>query len=138
EGPNEGLLDVADVAMEVTPVGLEVEDRVSYELTRPVIGHIAPASGLEARNAHEPALGLVGQYVLRIRGRAQRDDVRVLAGQELVRDPAGPALADQGLLLAEGFPVVDRPQPARVQRPTVVPGFGRRGRRPAPCPSPLA
>src|SRR5690606_40811705 len=110
EGPNEGLLDVADVAMEVTPVGLEVEDRVSYELTRPVIGHIAPASGLEERNAHEPALGLVGQYVLRIRGRAQRDDVRGLEEQGLVREPAGPEPAEQGLVLAEGVAVGDRPQ----------------------------
>ncbi len=40
------LLEVAQVAVRVAPPGREGEDRIADELSRPVVGHVAAATGL--------------------------------------------------------------------------------------------
>jgi len=111
------LLQVAYVAVHVAAVRLEVQDGVADELTRPVVRDVAASSGLEQRDAHEPAFGIVREHVVRVRRRAERDDVRVLEQQQLVRDHAGAALADQRLLELERLAVLDGAEPARAQFP---------------------
>src|SRR4029079_1023247 len=41
------LFDVAHIDVHIAPIGLEVDDRVTDDLSRSVIGHIATAPGLE-------------------------------------------------------------------------------------------
>src|SRR5204862_73257 len=46
EGADEHLLEVAHVAADVAPVRAEVDDRITHELPRPVIGDLAAAVAL--------------------------------------------------------------------------------------------
>ena len=46
-GPDQDLLEVADVAVDVAAVGVQVEYRVTDELTRTVKGDVPAAAGLD-------------------------------------------------------------------------------------------
>src|SRR5690606_25618703 len=53
ERADESFLDVADVAVQVAAVGLEVQDGIADELSRAVIGDIPAAAGLEEFDAEQ-------------------------------------------------------------------------------------
>src|SRR5690349_20298991 len=41
------FLEVANVAMHVAPIGIEVDDRITHQLAGAVVGHVAAAARLE-------------------------------------------------------------------------------------------
>ena len=49
--PNHHLLEVFDVSADISPVGVEIEDRVADDLARPVVGDVPSAPGLEQFHA---------------------------------------------------------------------------------------
>ena len=51
DGPNQDLLEVAHVPMDVAAIGLEIDDRIADELPGAVIRHVAATAGLEQANA---------------------------------------------------------------------------------------
>src|SRR5258708_28589063 len=53
-GADQHLLQVADVAVNVAPIGREVQDPRCHHLTRPVVGDVPPAAGLEHIEAPRP------------------------------------------------------------------------------------
>ena len=86
EDADEHFLEVAQVAVQITAVGLQVENRVADELTRPVIGNVATAARLEEFDP--PLFPLLGgeENVFRVRSATQCDDVRMLEEEQCVRD----------------------------------------------------
>ena len=46
EGADQDLLEIGHVALDVAPVGREVQDRVAHELSGAVVGDLAAAVGL--------------------------------------------------------------------------------------------
>src|SRR5205814_10489351 len=67
---NHRLFQVAHVAVHVAPIGIQIEDRVTDDLSRPVIGDVSAAAGLEHLHAE-----------LR-EARVGRDDVRAAASAD--------------------------------------------------------
>ena len=71
------VFEIADVAMHVAAIGLEIEDRIADELARAVIRHVAAAAGLEdarrrARAASTSEATMCDAVVARLH--AERDD----------------------------------------------------------------
>jgi hypothetical protein len=93
--PDQDLLQVADVAVDVLAVGLQVQDRVAHQLAGAVVGHIAAPAALVQLHAHEPALRLIEEDMARVRPAAHGDDVGVLQEEELVGDLARAPACDQ-------------------------------------------
>jgi hypothetical protein len=120
---DQGLFDVAHVAVHVAPIRPQVEDRVTDELARAVIGDVAAASCFEDGHA------LRGQRFRRrhdVRGfaaglDAEGDDGRVFEQKQRVGDRSGPALVDQSRLQIQALAVVETPEAPHVER-------ARRGR----------
>src|SRR6185312_12060031 len=83
-GADDGLLEIAAIALDVPPVPVEVEDRVADELARPVKRGLAATVGL-----YHLDLGAVGHVqLLLVRPPAERDDGRVLDHDHGVGDRA--------------------------------------------------
>ncbi len=115
ERADDGLLDVADVAVQVAAIGLQVEDGVADELAGAVVGDVAAATGLEQLDRIRGALSFVEQHVRRVTRRAERDDVRVLKQQERVIDVAGTTPADELLLQLQPLCVGDGAEPGNTE-----------------------
>ena len=49
--PDQHLLEIAHVAVDVAAVGLQIDDRIADELTGPVIRHVAAAAGFDDLDA---------------------------------------------------------------------------------------
>src|SRR5262245_49558507 len=83
EGPQERLLEIAHVALDVLAVVVEIEDRIADELTRPVERRLAAPVGLGDLD-----VGALRDVELRRRLRAtpDRDDGRVLEEHDGLRD----------------------------------------------------
>src|SRR4029078_1418316 len=75
DGADDRPLEVADIAAEVSPVVIEVEDRVADELAGPVLGLLAPAFRLDHRDVD--AFGYMDLRGL-VRPATERDDRLVL------------------------------------------------------------
>src|SRR5579864_681340 len=45
-GANQHVFEVANIPMDVAPIGSQIEDRIADELTRTVVGDVAAAAGL--------------------------------------------------------------------------------------------
>ena len=54
------LFEVAHVAVDVAPVGIEVDDRIPDDLPGPVVGHVAAAAGLGDLDAERAAASSSG------------------------------------------------------------------------------
>jgi hypothetical protein len=83
-GTDEGLLEGAQVPVEVLAVAAEVEDRVADKLTRAVVGDVAPALDLDAADAAARQLRPPGEEVLRAARPPEGHDRGVLAEEERV------------------------------------------------------
>ena len=83
--PDERLLEVAHVALDVLPVLAEIEDRVADELARAVERRLAAAVGLGDLDVR--VLGDV-ELARRLRAAADRHDRRVLEEDDGLRDRA--------------------------------------------------
>jgi hypothetical protein len=97
------LFEISQIAVQVAAIRLEIEDRISHELTRAVICHIATTTRRE--NFDAPVCQFVrGQKdVLRMGTRPERDDVRMLKQENGIRDFAiAPPLNQVGLKLDTG------------------------------------
>ena len=118
--PDQSLLQVSAVALDVLAVPCQVEDRIADELPRPVVGRLAAAVGLDdldagaLRHMHLAGLGASPQRdhgrVLQQHHRVQQLTARDRAGQRALQVPrleighqplglkqvCGPAHASQG------------------------------------------
>ena len=96
ERPDQCLLEVAAVALDVAPVPVQVENGVADELSGPVEGRLAAAVGL-----HELHVRALRDVQLRLLGAAAgRDRRRVLEQEDRVRlRPLGHARGDPALQL---------------------------------------
>ena len=115
-GADHHFLEVADVATDVATVWLQVEDRISHELPRAVIGHVTAAAGVDHINGVGRQELPIGPHVLIAvpRGRAARDHVRVLQQQQHVVHPSGATILDQPLLQLERVAIRDRAEAPNV------------------------
>jgi hypothetical protein len=113
-GADQHLLEIADVAVDVLAIRLEIDDRVADQLPRTVEGHVAAAAGLVDLDALRRERAGVGADVggRAARPDAERDDGGMLDEQQRVVDLAGDALLDQRLLELDAGGVVDPPDPA--------------------------
>src|SRR5262249_20420979 len=100
---------VADVAMHVATVGIQVEDWVPDELARAVIGHVPSATGVVHLDARHRQRLRGGDDVIARPAclDAEGDDGRMFEEQERVRYPPGPSSLDEILLQIEGFAVTN-------------------------------
>jgi len=105
--------EIGDVAADVAAIGLEVDDRVRHELTRPVIRDVAAAPGFEERDALRRALLGADDDVLALRAAAEGDDGVVLEEEQRIADLSGDALLDEAFLEAMRFVVADPTEPVR-------------------------
>ncbi len=103
--------------MHVAAIGIEIENRVADQLTGPVVGHIAAASGLEHLDAARRQLlrrgDDVGSAVLLD---ADGHDMRMLKQQEGVGNSAGLAILDQRALQLEPLRIRNEPEPTHLER----------------------
>ena len=76
------LLEVTDVALHVSSVSVEVEDRVADELSRGVVGGLAAAVRLDELDAG----GVRDMELVLVRASADGDHGRVLEEDDRVRD----------------------------------------------------
>jgi hypothetical protein len=111
--PDDRLLEVADVALHVAAVAVEIEDRVADELARPVVGGLPAAVGLD--HLHLGSGGDVQLGAL-VGAPPERDHRRVLEQDDGVRDGA---LGDRGRERALEVPRLEIRRAAEVQQ---VPG----------------
>ena len=106
------LFDVAHVAVHVTAIRLEVDDRVADQLARPVIGHVAAAPCLMDFDGVCCALRFVCEDVRRVGAASEREDVRVFEQQQLLVAFAAAQALDGLLLQAQAVGVTRQSEPA--------------------------
>ena len=108
------LLEIPNVSVHIAAIWLEVDDRITHELPRAVIGHIAPATrfahldtlcGEHLGCSHDVRAGAIGLY-------AERDDMRMLQEEKDVRRPARLAIVDERPLQCECICVGHDPEAA--------------------------
>ena len=113
EDVDHDLLDRANVRNRVghatTALARHPQHRITDELTGSVVGHISAAVGHHELRAH---LRGIDQHVASIGAGTQRVDVRMLEQQQMI----GRRPREQAVLQRQRVVVVDRPEPARVQR----------------------
>ncbi len=116
--PDQHFLDVAHVAVHIAAIGFEIDDGIADELSRPVIRHVAAASGLEERDAARGERLVRCQHVFAAvsRLRAERDDRRMLKEEQLIRHAAVPAIVHESLLQLERLAVRDEAEAADFER----------------------
>ncbi len=124
-GPDHDLLEVPDVAVDVAPVGGEVEDRVAHDLPRAVIGDVAAPARLEELEAAVLERVLGEEHVLAPRVAAQGEDGVVLEEEQGVGDPPGLPVRHQLRLERVGT------RPSAAARGGVTSSAPRTGRRAA-------
>jgi len=61
------LLETSQIAVEILPIGFEVDYRLGDQFARAVIGHIAPASRVEEADAAGCKFSFGKQYVFLLR-----------------------------------------------------------------------
>ena len=98
--------------MHVAAIGIEIEDRIADELARPVIRHVAAASGLEHVDAERrQSIRRCEDVRAAVLLDADRQDVGMLQQQQRVGNAIGLALLDQPALQLEPVRVRNEPEP---------------------------
>jgi hypothetical protein len=80
------LFEITHIFADITAIRGEFDDRVSYQLPRTMIGHIAAATCLEELDAQLFAPHIVDQHICPLRRASQRDDMPVFEQQKHVRN----------------------------------------------------
>ena len=86
---NEHGLQVSQIAVQISTVGLEIQHGIADELAGTMIGHVPTPTYLEELDPECIPPSRVGQNVLGTRSRTQRYDVGMLQEEELVQHLTG-------------------------------------------------
>lgn len=111
-GANQDLLDVADVSVDVLSIGFQIDNRITDDLSRAVVGDVAAATGFVHLDAARREKVGISEDVrsTAVAANAERQDVRVLDEQELVVNCSRLALVDERALQRQRLGVRDTPQ----------------------------
>ena len=116
-GQDEDLLEIAHVAVHVTAVGLEIEDRISHDLAGTVVGDVAAPAGFV--DVDPPLRQLVGarqnMTAPAVAADAEREHGRVLEKEQHVVDAIVLAVLDEGTLKRQPLRVGHYAEPADVE-----------------------
>ena len=96
-GTNQHFLEIPDVAVHVAAIGFQVEDGIADDLSRPVVGDVAAAAGLEDLNAmrREHFRSREDVRPSSVATNAEGQNRRVLDKEQLVRDRLGAAFLNE-------------------------------------------
>src|SRR5439155_2315669 len=113
EGVDQANLEVAQVEADVR-CGAQIEDRIADQLAGTVIGDVAAAIDLEARDAARRKFRLVEKDVVAGATPADGVGVRMLEQNQRVGDQAGAALVCYSSLEVPGFLIRNPAEPANL------------------------
>jgi hypothetical protein len=115
---NEDRFEIAHVTVNVATVGVQVDDRIADNLPGPVIGDIAPATGLVNVDAARGE-GVGGRKNVRaaaVAAHAERQDVGMFEEEQRVADSASTAIFDEHTLQSERLGVRHSSEPTDVKK----------------------
>src|SRR5262245_22289977 len=82
------LLQIAHIAVQVTTVGSEIQNRIRDELAGSVVGDITATSGVELLDAEGCEVRPIHEHVRIAAGAADRHHVRMFEQEKLIRNLA--------------------------------------------------
>ena len=110
---DQGLFDGPHVGSHIALPFAQVEDGIAHDLSGAVIGDVAAAIGRVEGDAGARQNVVAGQQVFQMPVAPQRDDMRVLQQEELIRDQPLLAIAREPLLEFQRAGVIDSPELAQ-------------------------
>ena len=115
---NQDLFQISNVAVNVAPIGCEIDDRIADDLTGPVICNVAAAAGfVHLDTARSQRLGRRENMRSAAAGaRTERQHVRMLEEQQQVVDAARPPVVGERTLQRQRVAIRDEPEPAHIER----------------------